>query len=103
MHFLKDLEGRSLGHPKVERFGEVIHAKDEVEDRIRRAQQAILNPNTDYRAFLEDDLYQMDTTSGEVKFSPNYISLEIRGPDVEDLSFCDLPGAYTFHSLGVLG
>ena len=92
LHILKDSEGRSLGHPKVERFGDVIHKKNEVEDRIRRAQQAILNPNTDYRAFLDDDIDQTDPISEEVKFSSNYISLEIRGEDVEDLSFCDLPG-----------
>ena len=93
LHILKDSEGRALGQPRVDLFGDVIYDKDKVEDRIRRAQHAILNPNMDYRAFLADD--QPDLTRKEVTFSANYISLEIRGEDVEDLSFCDLPGTWS--------
>ncbi|KAI1783496.1 P-loop containing nucleoside triphosphate hydrolase protein [Ganoderma leucocontextum] len=98
LHIRKDSQGRALGQPKVERFGDVIYDKDEVEDRIRRAQRAILNPNMDYRAFLEGD--HTDSASREVTFSSNYISLEIRGEDVEDLSFCDLPGMIASVSSG---
>lgn len=90
LHILKDSQGRALGQSRVDRFGDVIYDKEKVEDRIRRAQHAVLNPNTDYRVFLEDD--QPDLTKKEVAFSSNYISLDIRGEDVEDLSFCDLPG-----------
>jgi hypothetical protein len=33
----------------------------------------------------------------ELSFSGDCVSLEISGPDVADLSFCDLPGAL-YHS-----
>ncbi|KAM5545240.1 hypothetical protein V8D89_001351 [Ganoderma adspersum] len=98
LHILKDSEGHALGQSRVVRFGDVIYDKEKVEDRIRRAQYAVLNPNTDYRVFLEDD--QPDLTRKEVTFSSNYISLEIRGEDVEDLSFCDLPGMIASVSSG---
>ncbi|KAJ6579851.1 P-loop containing nucleoside triphosphate hydrolase protein [Mycena sp. CBHHK59/15] len=61
--------------------------KAELEDRIRRAQRAILNPSKPSRTVLEDE----DETP-EVSFTTNYISLQISGPEVADLSFVDLPG-----------
>ena len=67
--------------------------KSEVQDRIRRAQRAILNPSTPVEDFLQGTLAE-DTSPGEVAFSTNCISLEISGNTVADLSFCDLPGAY---------
>jgi hypothetical protein len=60
-----------------------------VEDRIRRAQRAILNPSKDpNRYLLQDDV----SDEKEVSFSKNYVSLEISGPELTDLSFVDLPG-----------
>lgn len=45
-------------------------------------------------------------------FSENFVSVEISGPDVTNLSFCDLPGAYlhlssiditnTLHCAGII-
>ncbi|TBU52257.1 P-loop containing nucleoside triphosphate hydrolase protein [Dichomitus squalens] len=90
LHILTDKDGKPLGHPRNEQFGDVIHDKDEVEDRIRRAQRAILNPSIDYRRFLEDD--DPDLSGRELTFSTNSVSLQISGEDVQDLSFCDLPG-----------
>jgi len=66
-------------------------AKAEVEDRIRRAQLAILNPSKSAKDFLtagEDHEFG----DPEMSFSKDCVSLDIRGPDVADLSFCDLPG-----------
>ncbi|KAJ7107935.1 hypothetical protein C8R44DRAFT_986987 [Mycena epipterygia] len=68
-------------------FGEPIFDESEVEDRIRRAQRAILNSSKTSRDFLDDD----DEDLSEVSFSTNFISLQIRGPEVADLSFVDLP------------
>ncbi|KAI0667026.1 P-loop containing nucleoside triphosphate hydrolase protein [Trametes maxima] len=89
LRILNDKDGRPLGQPRNEPFGEPIFDKAEVEDRIRRAQRAILNPSTDPDEFLRDD----GAPHGrEVSFSVNSVCLQISGPDVEDLTFCDLPG-----------
>ncbi|KAI0644851.1 P-loop containing nucleoside triphosphate hydrolase protein [Trametes meyenii] len=89
LRILNDKDGRPLGQPRNEPFGGPIFDKAEVEDRIRRAQCAILNPSIDPDEFLRDE----GTPLGrEVSFSVNSICLQISGPDVEDLSFCDLPG-----------
>lgn len=88
LHFITDKNGQTLGQARIEPFGEPIFHKSEVEDRIRRAQRAILNPSKASRTFLDDD----DEDAPEVSFSTNYISLQISGPEVADLSFVDLPG-----------
>jgi len=59
-----------------------------VEERIRRAQRAILNPSTSLTTFLGGATVK----DNEISFSRNYISLEISGRELEDLSFVDLPG-----------
>ena len=64
--------------------------KQQVEERIRRAQRAILRPSQDPNTFLSGPDEEPDTW--EQKFSKNCVSLEISGPDLTDLSFCDLPG-----------
>lgn len=70
----------------------MIHDKDDVEERIRRAQRAILNPGTLIRDFL--DGHDEDPIGRELSFSKNCVCLEISGPDVADLSFVDLPGKF---------
>ncbi|KAG6887851.1 hypothetical protein C0995_012216 [Termitomyces sp. Mi166 len=81
------------GKTRTEKFGEVITYKAEVEDRIRRAQWAILNPTLrnahGARYFLTGDDHGANL---ELSFSSCFVSLQISGPDVADLSFCDLPG-----------
>ena len=64
--------------------------QSEVEERIRRAQRAILNPKKSPKEFLENE--DEDVLVSELNFSTNYVSLQITGPEVADLSFCDLPG-----------
>ncbi|KAJ7587575.1 P-loop containing nucleoside triphosphate hydrolase protein [Mycena floridula] len=87
---ITDLQGQTLGQVRNESFGGVIYDKAAVEDRIRRAQRVILNPSTPASKFLSGD--DEDPASPELTFTPNYISLQISGPDVADLSFVDLPG-----------
>lgn len=72
-------------------FGPPITDKADVEDRIRRAQRAILNPGIDAQKFLYELEDQTDEQA-ELSFSKNCVSLEISGKDVADLSFVDLPG-----------
>ena len=103
-----DSKGQPLGQSKSEPFGPPIYSKQEVEDRIRRAQLAILNPQIPLTSFLKednidsdeidptadsDDIFQEVSTS--LTFSINSVSLAISGPDVADLTFVDLPGAST--------
>lgn len=90
LRFTTDNLGQPLGQARNEQFGETIYHKDEVEERIRRAQRAILNPNTPSIKFLENE--HADGGAAEVAFSMNCISLQISGKNVADLSFVDLPG-----------
>jgi hypothetical protein len=74
-------------------FGSPITDKADVEDRIRRAQRAILNPSIKSDNFLYDsELDDQSPEDAELSFSRNSVSLEISGKDVADLSFVDLPG-----------
>ena len=78
-------------------FGSIIYEQSEVEDRIRRAQRAILNPKKPPKDFLDNE--DEDELVSELNFSTNCVSLQISGPEVADLSFCDLPGmSYDFIS-----
>ena len=72
-------------------FGSDITDKSNVEERIRRAQRAILNPSTSYETFLSGPDGDPDG-GNELSFSKNCVCLNLRGPDLTDLSFCDLPG-----------
>jgi len=71
-------------------FGPIVNDKKLVEERIRRAQRAILNPSENPAVFLSGS--NEDPSHQELTFSKNCVSLDISGPDLTDLSFCDLPG-----------
>lgn len=86
-----DRHGDPLQRPSIQRFGEIITSKTDVEERIKRAQLAILNPGTPAEDFLTVDLPFSETN--ESRFSKNSIILDISGPGVDDLAFVDLPGA----------
>ena len=93
-----DKQGQPLGNARNTPFGPVITDKEDVEERIRRAQRAILNPTTSHEHFLLGPDGEPDGKP-ELSFSKNCVSLELSGPDLTDLSFCDLPGMC---SLGTL-
>jgi hypothetical protein len=88
LHFSTDSKGASIPVRLVS-FGDPITSKSSVEDRIRRAQRAILNPSVDPKKYLHGENVSDDN---ELSFSKNYVSLEISGKDLADLSFVDLPG-----------
>ncbi|KAH7334233.1 P-loop containing nucleoside triphosphate hydrolase protein [Rhizoctonia solani] len=92
LRFLKDSNGSDINPVRNVPFGPIMYSQSEIEDRIRRAQLAILAPNEDPTSFLSRDLKGDPVQSGGVAFSENYISVEISGPGVTNLSFCDLPG-----------
>jgi hypothetical protein len=87
-----DENGVDLDQPYGVEFGDPIYDKPLVTERIRRAQSAILNPNTPTRKFLEASL---DSLEGrQLSFSSNSVCLEISGRDIDDLFFVDLPGGH---------
>jgi hypothetical protein len=86
-----DSQGQPLGVAENIPFGPLITEKGDVEERIRRAQRAILNPSVGPDVFLMGPDGEPDGRP-ELSFSKNCVSLELSGPDLTDLSFCDLPG-----------
>jgi hypothetical protein len=90
LRFLTDAKGQNLGQAKTVPFGDPILDKSEVEERIRRAQRAILNPSVEPHHFLDGP--DVDHPQRQLTFSSNCVSLQISGSEVADLSFVDLPG-----------
>jgi len=77
----------------------------EIEEVLKWAQIAILNPDSPAAHYIpgsghvatQPNGLQNATHSIEasgIKFSPNVIALEIKGPDYPELSFYDLPGVF---------
>ncbi|KAI5117953.1 hypothetical protein M0805_004718 [Coniferiporia weirii] len=91
--FIKATGGQAPEQATNIAFGDPITNRDEVEGRLRRAQQAILNPSRHYEDFLGEGGVNMEMS--EVSFSENCILIQISGPDLSDLSVCDLPGVTT--------
>ena len=90
LRIVEDADGNVLSQPERVEFGDPILEKSLVTDRIRRAQCAILNPDTDTTFFLDAPPDALD--GRHLSFSSNSVCLEISGKDVDDLSFVDLPG-----------
>ncbi|TCD67244.1 hypothetical protein EIP91_000373 [Steccherinum ochraceum] len=83
---------------KEHTFGLLITEKDELEDMIRRAQLAILNPGVEESFFVTCDLQAIQRghlplgSAPQLQFSSDVVCLDITGPDVTNLAFIDLPG-----------
>ncbi|KZV84495.1 P-loop containing nucleoside triphosphate hydrolase protein [Exidia glandulosa HHB12029] len=91
LRFIEHEDGTAINPVRNVPFGAVMLDKAEVEQRLRRAQLAILQPSKNSNEYLDmsdDELSDVEQSG----FSRNYISLQITGPDVPDLSFVDLPG-----------
>ncbi|PWY78288.1 putative dynamin GTPase [Aspergillus heteromorphus CBS 117.55] len=65
--------------------------KKDVQEAIRWAQIAILNPKTPSSLYTPGQNSLADS-SWQVKFSPNIVRLDITAPGFPNLSFYDLPG-----------
>jgi GTP-binding protein EngB required for normal cell division len=90
LRFITDHKGQPLAQVHDQLFGATIYDPNEVEERIRRAQRAILSGSTNYRKFLEGEDESLEEP--RLSFSANCVSLQISGRHLADLSFCDLPG-----------
>lgn len=73
-----------------------------LEDMLRRAQLAILNPSVEASRFVDFDIEMLDPgelplgSKLQLQFSSNVVCLDITSPDVTNLSFIDLPGSLIF-------
>ena len=85
-----DATGNRLDKVEMHKFGPALSSPSLVADMLRRAQLAVLNPNTEIDLWLKHDLTQ--DFDSELGFSNNIVILEIEGPKVTDLSLVDLPG-----------
>jgi GTPase SAR1 family protein len=84
---------------------QTIQDPAEIEEVLKWAQIAILNPNSPAAHYIPGSGHVATQPDGlriamdaieasAVKFSPNVIALEIKGPDYPELSFYDLPGVF---------
>ncbi len=73
-------------------FGAPVSDPSLVEERLRRAQKALLNPSSPLAHFLTCDLSQdpkEEAASNRLKFTQNLVVLEVHGAPV-DLTLIDL-------------
>lgn len=93
-----DDNGRPLLVKKEVPFGLPILERSHLEEMIRRAQLAILNPSVSAENFLDFDTGTLAPgelplgSTRQLSFSSNVVCLDLSGPDLTDLSFIDLPG-----------
>ncbi|KAL4785227.1 P-loop containing nucleoside triphosphate hydrolase protein [Aspergillus varians] len=98
-------ESKKIGKPKkshplgpwqpIEQEDELfttITDKDQIEEVIKWAQLAILNPRSSPGNYMPGRNLETNPLDCEVKFSPNIVRLDISAPGFPNLSFYDLPG-----------
>lgn len=92
-----DAEGNKIPTTE-EKFGPLLTDKNELEEMLRRAQLAILNPSLGSDFFIDLDTSSLDQgekppgSDRQLSFSNNVVCMDLSGPEVIDLSFIDLPG-----------
>ena len=79
-------------------FGPLLHDKSQLEEMLRRAQLAVLNPSLSPSFFEDFDTKSLkpgDKPTGSARqlaFSNDVVCIDLQAPEVTDLSFIDLPG-----------
>jgi hypothetical protein len=91
---LNFLSSRSTASKKAVtiQFGEIITDRSQLEERIRRAQRAVLSPNTDHTLFLNKP--EEECPPAELTFTTDSVQIEISDRNLTNLSFFDLPGTF---------
>ena len=99
---IEDATGQKILSEQIEKpFGAPISHPPDVEQMLRRAQLAVLNPSVPSDDFVNYDLADLDedvpplNSDKQYSFTPNLVILEISGPRVLNLTFIDLPGAFS--------
>jgi hypothetical protein len=86
LRFEKDENGQRMPEVKETEFGPLLKDKSKLEDTLRRAQLAILNPSVHHASFVDFDLDQIvpgQPPLGSKKllqFSSNVVCLDLSGP-----------------------
>lgn len=92
----------------TQEFKMVYNKTDPIDEIVRWAQIAILNHNKNFKTFVPrdwthrtpeecaEDAAQLKAAEEqtEAKFSPNTVAIEVKGPELPDLSFYDMPGVF---------
>ena len=79
-------------------FGPLLQDKAQLEEMLRRAQLAILNPSLPSSFFEDFDTKSLEPkerppgSAKQLAFSNDVVCIDLKSPDVTDLSFIDLPG-----------
>lgn len=91
---------KKLANTNVYEF-KTMSDQNQIEDVLRWAQVAILNDSSSFEQFIPGQgatamSVPVATAAANTaaKFSPNIVALEIKGPDLPDLSFYDMPGIF---------
>ena len=90
-------DNKRLDEIEEEDFGPLLTDKAAVEPMLRRAQAAVLNPEVEpskFASLSEEELKSGKLPKGlkSLLFSRNVVCVELKGPELADLSFVDLPG-----------
>jgi hypothetical protein len=84
--------GARLSEPIIVPFGDALDNPEEVEKRLRGAQDAVLHlPFGNYAPehFLQENYEKSEAAMG---FSRNVVRLDVMGSNLVDVTFIDLPG-----------
>ncbi|KAL0943013.1 dynamin family protein [Colletotrichum truncatum] len=87
--------------PRVVKEFMTIYDQQDIDTVLRWAQVAILNHDQNHELYVPGHgaiaktcLLDQQAEHTAAKFSPNTVALEIKGPDLPDLSFYDMPGIF---------
>ncbi|KAF6744348.1 P-loop containing nucleoside triphosphate hydrolase protein [Ephemerocybe angulata] len=95
LQFLYDEHGEVMTSPRIVPFQTVADPKS-VEIWLKRAQVAILSPDTDASIFHDKSSEELKALQ-TLPFSKNTIEILVRDPEGTDLCFVDLPGIIQHH------
>ncbi|KAL5530980.1 hypothetical protein ACEPAG_3856 [Sanghuangporus baumii] len=90
--------GNPVQNVRETKFGPILTDKSTLEEMLRKAQLAILNPSVPKESFVNIDLDNLEPgqppfgSRRQLQFSPNVVCIDIFSPVVTNLSFIDLPG-----------
>ncbi|CAG8657475.1 26390_t:CDS:2 [Dentiscutata erythropus] len=87
-----DENEKRLSRPIETKFGDLINDINQVGLTVRRAQKALLNPTQDNDRYLEWNFNCDELKSDDLDFTKNVVCIEIKAPNVPNLSLIDLPG-----------
>lgn len=99
LRYERDEHGNRLDEVREEKFGQILTDRSLLEDMLRRAQLAILNPSVQAKRFVDYDLSDDSSlplgSERQLQFSCNVVCMDLQSPEVADLSFIDLPGSFS--------